>query len=66
MIYTMKTIESVIFVFIVLILIAGLFYEIMIEHERKLIRLSENANKRQKERLVRKAYFAETKFKILN
>jgi len=55
---------KLIFIVIILFLLLGLFYEIVIEHENKLLRLNELATKKQKIRLIKKAYLTETKKRI--
>ena len=55
---------SILFIFFVSLLIIGLFNEIAHEHDRKILRIAENATKEQKIRLIKLCYFEITKREI--
>ena len=55
---------TILFIFFVSLLVVGLFNEIAIEHDKKILRMSENVTKRQKIKLIKLCYFEITKREI--
>jgi len=56
---------TIIYVLFVSLLIVGLFREIALEHDRKIIKMSKGKTKDQKKKLMTMSYFNKTKEQII-